>query len=37
MTTVETIGRIRRAYFVQRQSVREMDTPSTPDLEALRI
>jgi transposase len=24
MTTVETIGRIRRAYFVQRQSVREI-------------
>lgn len=24
MTTVETIGRIRHAYFVQRQSVREI-------------
>ena len=24
MTTVETIGRIRRSYFVQRQSVREI-------------
>ena len=24
MTTVETVGRIRRAYFVQHQSVREI-------------
>lgn len=24
MTTVETVGRIRRAYFVQRQSIREI-------------